>query len=61
MVNKRLIVILFGLLIFVAISYYFFPVKADPDLWGHTKFGIDFIQNGRLPKVDSFSFTATGQ
>jgi hypothetical protein len=56
----RLKFVLFNLLVFVAISHYFYPVKADPDLWGHTKFGIDLIQNGHLPKVDSFSFTAEG-
>ena len=36
-------------------------VVADPDLWGHTKFGIDHIQSGRLAKTDPFSYTPAGQ
>ena len=36
-------------------------VVADPDLWGHTKFGIDHIQSGHLAKTDPFSYTAAGR
>ena len=36
-------------------------VLADPDLWGHTKFGIDHIQSGHLATTDPFSYTAEGR
>ena len=36
-------------------------VVADPDLWGHTKFGIDHIKSGHLTKTDPFSYTAAGR
>jgi hypothetical protein len=31
--------------------------KADPDLWGHTRFGLDILESRSLPKVDPYSFT----
>lgn len=30
---------------------------ADPDLWGHLRFGLDFLHTHRLPAVDPYSFT----
>jgi hypothetical protein len=32
--------------------------RADPDLWGHVRFGGDIVSDGRLPVADSYSFTA---
>jgi hypothetical protein len=32
--------------------------RADPDLWGHVRFGGDIVSDGRLPVTDSYSFTA---
>ncbi|HEX5217316.1 MAG TPA: hypothetical protein VFV98_17770 [Vicinamibacterales bacterium] len=31
--------------------------RADPDLWGHTKFGLDWLATWTLPSVDPYSFT----
>ncbi len=31
--------------------------QADPDLWGHVRFGLDMLQSGRLPSTDPYSFT----
>jgi hypothetical protein len=41
------------ILLFVtaALSY------ADPDLWGHVRFGQDMLTTGTLPSVDPYSFT----
>lgn len=39
---------------------YALSIAADPDLWGHTKYGIDHIQLGTLQKTDPYSFTAFG-
>ncbi len=30
---------------------------ADPDLWGHLRFGLDFLRGAGLPSVDPYSFT----
>src|SRR5687768_7754935 len=31
---------------------------ADPDLWGHLRFGLDAIRDGSLTAVDPYSFTS---
>jgi len=31
---------------------------ADPDLWGHVRFGQDLLRSGRLSAVDPYSFTS---
>lgn len=32
-------------------------VRADPDLWGHVRFGLDILSTRTLPLVDPYSFT----
>ncbi len=34
---------------------------ADLDLWGHLRFGLDFLATGHLDRVDPYSYTAAGQ
>jgi len=34
---------------------------ADPDLWGHLRFGLDTIQNKGVIQVDPYSYMTTGQ
>jgi hypothetical protein len=36
------------------------PTIADPDLWGHVRFGQDIIANGGLVRRDPYSYTAAG-
>ncbi len=31
--------------------------QADPDLWGHVRFGLDMLETRTLPSVDPYSFT----
>src|SRR5262245_47049119 len=31
---------------------------ADPDLWGHVRFGQDILASGELPRSDTYSFTS---
>ena len=31
--------------------------RADPDLWGHLRFGLDMLSQHTLPSVDVYSFT----
>jgi hypothetical protein len=32
-------------------------IQTDPDLWGHVRFGLDFLSNRALLRIDSYSFT----
>ena len=32
--------------------------RADVDLWGHVRFGLDLLMSGRLDRVDPYSFTS---
>lgn len=34
---------------------------ADPDLWGHVRFGLDTLQAGKIIQVDPYSYLTTGQ
>ena len=55
-----LTVIVFGLLIFTALLV----THGDPDLWGHVRYGLDFLETWSLPSIDPYSFTqdpAVGQ
>jgi len=31
---------------------------ADPDLWGHVRFGLDMLSTGRLTTTDPYSYTS---
>ncbi|MDH3256371.1 MAG: hypothetical protein OEM27_02040, partial [Nitrospinota bacterium] len=42
---------------FIQFSY----VTADPDLWGHIRFGQDIWEQGEVHDTDPFSYTAEGQ
>ena len=49
-------------LLAVSSAIYFFSfVTADPDLWGHIKFGEDLWKAKALAHTDTYSFTAYGQ
>lgn len=43
-----------GVAAFFAIA----TTQADPDLWGHVRFGLDILQTRRLHPVDPYSFTS---
>lgn len=32
--------------------------RADVDLWGHLRFGLDILENGRIDRIDPYSFTS---
>lgn len=49
--------ILVIVLAFTQFSY----LTADPDLWGHIRFGQDIWEQGRVHDTDPFSYTAEGQ
>jgi hypothetical protein len=33
------------------------PTRADPDLWGHIRFGLDVLHSRTLPAIDVYSWT----
>ncbi len=33
---------------------------ADPDLWGHLRFGLDILENGSINQVDHYSYLTSG-
>ncbi len=35
--------------------------EADPDLWGHLRFGLDTLQAGNITHLDSYSYLTDGQ
>jgi hypothetical protein len=32
--------------------------SADPDLWGHVRFGMDILRDGHMPQFDTYSFAS---
>ena len=45
----------------VAIGLYLFaPTEADPDLWGHVRFGLDLLDTGRIVRPDIYSYLTAG-
>ena len=50
-----------GLVLWSIVGLILAPVlvmtSADPDLWGHVRFGLDLLAQHRLPSVDPYSFT----
>jgi hypothetical protein len=49
-----LLLLAFGLRIFS-------PLVADPDLWGHVRFGQDLLRTGAIVRPDPYSYLTAGQ
>ena len=32
--------------------------RADPDLWGHVRFGRDIVSEATIPRLDQYAFTS---
>jgi hypothetical protein len=41
--------------------YWFSLTIADPDLWGHVRFGGDILRAGTIPRSDPYSYRTAGQ
>ncbi len=41
--------------------YFFSRTVADPDLWGHVRFGQDILRTGRIIQRDSYSYRTGDQ
>lgn len=57
---KSTIYLLTAIFVYSSAFYFFSFITADPDLWGHIKFGQDLWETKTLPGVDSYSYTAMG-
>ena len=53
--------VLMVLLVVSSGIYFFSFITADPDLWGHIKFGGDIWVSKSIPRVDIYSYTAYGK
>jgi hypothetical protein len=40
--------------------YLFAPTEADPDLWGHLRFGLDLLDTGQIVRPDIYSYLTAG-
>ena len=52
--TERLLRIAVWCAFLVVISF----TSADPDLWGHVRFGLDMLRDGHLQSADTYSFTS---
>jgi hypothetical protein len=43
--------------IWVVLAWLTLLTGADADLWGHVRFGLDFLRDWRLPSIDPYSYT----
>jgi hypothetical protein len=44
----------------VLLCFVTIPTQADPDLWGHLRFGLDMLASHSIPSSDPYSYTAGG-
>ena len=48
-------------LVLAVVLFRLAPTTADPDVWGHVRFGLDMLQTGRLvPEDDPYSYLTAG-
>lgn len=45
-------------LILAAVVSFLLPTSADPDLWGHVRFGLDILESGSLDEYDPYAYTS---
>lgn len=50
--------LMLGLLVAVVLVFALTRTYADPDLWGHVRFGQDIVVAGSIPRIDPYSFTS---
>jgi hypothetical protein len=50
-----------GILVAGALTFFFAPTNADPDLWGHLRFGLDALATGQIVQSDTYSYVTGDQ
>jgi hypothetical protein len=58
---RKIFNVLMIFLVYSSTIYFFSFITADPDLWGHIKFGKDLWALKALSRFDIYSYTAQGQ
>jgi hypothetical protein len=43
--------------VWILVVFGVLKIQADPDLWGHLRFGLDLLETGAIPATDPYSFT----
>ncbi len=59
--SNALLTITSSTLIAAFCVFWFSDTVADPDLWGHVRFGQDILQNRSIVQADAYSYRTTGQ
>jgi hypothetical protein len=49
-----------SIMAFAALFYTLSRTVADPDLWGHVRFGMDILRSGHITRVDPYSYLTAG-
>ena len=44
--------------VWIGACYAVLRTNADPDLWGHVRFGLDLLRSHHLPSIDPYSFAS---
>lgn len=47
-----------GVLVLAFLLYQLAPTQADPDLWGHVRFGGDLLRTGKFLRADPYSYAS---
>ena len=50
-----------GVLIAGTLTFFFARTTADPDLWGHLRFGLDTVTTGHIVRPDTYSYVTVDQ
>ena len=56
-IQQRLLACVPWLIVGLILAPVLVRTSADPDLWGHVRFGLDMLATHTLPRVDPYSFT----
>lgn len=58
--NEKIFYALMILIVYSSSIYFFSFITADPDLWGHIRFGKEILESNAIPQIDIYSYTANG-
>jgi hypothetical protein len=50
-----------GVLVAGVLTFFFARTTADPDLWGHLRFGLDVLATGQIVQADTYSYVTGDQ
>ncbi len=59
--SNRVLTFSASVLIAALCAFWFSDAVADPDLWGHVRFGQDILRSGSIVQADTYSYRTAGQ